>query len=54
VSCFLIVAFVEISEEHGKADKEGNTDQILNGFDILVEIYHGVHRLNMADGIEYI
>ena len=55
VSYFLIALFAhQVSVEHRESDKECNTDQILNGFDVLVEIYHGVHRLNMADGIEYI
>jgi hypothetical protein len=55
VSCFLIVVFAhQVSVEHRESDKEGNADQIFNGFDVLVEIYHGVHRFNMTDGIEYV
>jgi hypothetical protein len=40
--------------EHGKSDKKGNTDQVFNGLDILIEIHHGVHGFDVTYGIEYI
>ena len=50
VSYFLIAVFAhQVFVEHRESNKEGNTDQVFNGFYVLVEIYHGVHRFNMAD-----
>jgi hypothetical protein len=45
---------VQISVESGEADKEGKTDQVLDSFDVLVEINQRMHRSDLPDGTEYV
>lgn len=42
--------FVDILIKHGEGDKENDTDNVFNPFDMRIEINQGVQRLNHAAG----
>ncbi len=45
--CLLLI---DILEEYGECDKEGNTDDIFNSFDVGVKINQGVNGSDHAAG----
>jgi hypothetical protein len=47
-------AFVQITVEHWEADEEGQADQILDPFDVLVEVNQGVNLMPLADLIQQV
>jgi hypothetical protein len=45
----LVVVVIKVAVKHRKTDEEGQADQILNPFDVLVKVNQGVDLMEFAD-----